>query len=194
MVTDSHHWLKAVGLFLSNLSGFSIFSLEVWIRASVAGRSVPLAAVIPPPTNLAISSGVSMVASWASVGSLVPGESLPIGRFHSYRSLSPLSSSLGGGGGEGDTAGLFSLLGGPLPSPPVPPVASPEMMLPGGVGPLAVRGRRGVLGDWIVGVWCSGTTTATFRISSWALASCLSSLAILSWSFRRSCSRPSTFC
>jgi len=37
-VTDSHHWLKAVILFLSNFSGFSIFSRNVRIGSClVAG-------------------------------------------------------------------------------------------------------------------------------------------------------------
>jgi len=101
------------------LSGCSIFSLEVWIRASFAGRSRPHAAAIPAPTNLVISSGMSMVASWASIGSLASAGGLPVGRFHWYRSSS-LSSLLGGGEGEGDTTLRLGLGGEPPPLPPVP--------------------------------------------------------------------------
>jgi len=73
-------------------------------------------------------------------------------------------------------------------------MANLGMVLLGGLGPAAVGGEKGAPGDWFVGVWGNGTATATFRISSWASASCLSSLAILTWSLRCSRSRPSTFC
>jgi len=70
MVTNSHHWLKTVGFFLSNFAGFSIFSLEV-LTCGSAGHAGIRAAAIPAPTNRAISSGVSMVASRSWVGSSV---------------------------------------------------------------------------------------------------------------------------
>ena len=82
MVTDSHHWLKTVGFFPSNFAGFSIFSLVVLTCSSV-GHAGRRAAAIPAPTNRAISSSVSMVASRSWVGSSVLGGGLPIGRFRS---------------------------------------------------------------------------------------------------------------
>jgi len=95
----------------------------VFIR--LAGCSVlsgPRVTAIPAPTNLAISSGVSMVATCARVGSLVPGGGLPVGRFWAYRSSSP---SLGGGEGEGEgePIGCWGLCGGLVPPPPVAPAA-----------------------------------------------------------------------
>jgi len=128
---DSHHWLKVVELFPLNFSGFFFFSLEVWIRALFAGPSEPRAAVILAPTNLAISSGMSMVASCAPIGSLVSGGGLPAGRFCTYRSS---SSSLGGGEREGDTAGCPGLGGEPPPLPPVLPVAGSGGSSGSGVG------------------------------------------------------------
>jgi len=117
MVTDSHHWLKVVMLFPSNFGGFSIFNLKVRIRTSLAGRPGACVATIPAPTNLTISSGVSIVASCAPVGSLAPGGGLPVGRFCTYRSS---SLSLGGGEGEGELTGRFGTCGGPPPLPPAP--------------------------------------------------------------------------
>jgi len=93
----------------------------VFIRlAGCSGLSGPRAAAIPVPTNLAISSGVSLVATCAQVGSLVPGGGLPVGRFWAYRSSSP---SLGGGDGdgEGELIGCWDLCGGLVPPPPVVP-------------------------------------------------------------------------
>jgi len=87
-------------------------------RSFLASCPTACAATIPAPTTWAISPCVSMVASWPSVGSLVPGEGLSVGRFCSYRSL---SSSLGGGEGEGDVPLCGGLgRGRPLPAPPVP--------------------------------------------------------------------------
>jgi len=119
MVTDSHHWLKVVELFPSNFFRFFIFNLEVVVLASFMDHSGTRVAMIPAPTSLTISVGVSIVANCPFVGSFVLGGSLPVGRFHSYRSSSSVSSSLGGGKGDGDTAGLHALLGGP--PPPAPP-------------------------------------------------------------------------
>jgi len=79
MVTDSHYWLKAVGLLPSNFAEFSIINLDVRTGASLAGCPAACAAAIPAPTCWAISPGVSMVASWSSVGFLVPGGGLPLG-------------------------------------------------------------------------------------------------------------------
>jgi len=110
MVADSHHWLKAVGLLPSNFAGFSIFNLDVRIWASLTGCPVACAAAIPAPTSWAISPGVSMVASWSWVGSLAPGGGLTVGRFRSYRSLSP---SLGGDEGDGNAPLRGGLGGGP---------------------------------------------------------------------------------
>jgi len=121
MVTDSHHWLKVVELFPSNFLGFSIFSLEVCTQATFAGCSTCCATAIPAPTSLAISPGVSMVASCGSVGSVVPGGGLPVGRFSTYKSSSP---SLGGGKGEGDPPRCPDLGGDPFPLPPMPSTAS----------------------------------------------------------------------
>jgi len=120
-VTDFHHWLKVDELFPSNFSGFSIFSLEVFIWfLGCLGLSGTLAAAIPAPTSLAISSGMSMVATCAHVGSLVPGGGLPGGRFCTYRSS---SSPLGGGEGEGEgePTARWGPCGGPIPPPPVAP-------------------------------------------------------------------------
>ena len=50
-MTDSHHWLNAVGLFPSNFSGFSIFSRDVCILASTVGCSSCLALCTPSATN-----------------------------------------------------------------------------------------------------------------------------------------------
>jgi len=107
-------------LFPSNFSGFSIFSLEVLIRASFAGHSGARAAAIPAPTSLAISSGVSIVANWALVGSPVPDGGLPAVRFCMYR----LSSSLPRDGmGKGDLDSRSDLGGVPPPLSPLPPAA-----------------------------------------------------------------------
>ena len=116
-MTDSHHWLKADELFPSNFSEFSIFSLEAFIRFPFAGCSGARAAAIPAPTSLAISSGVSIVATSPLVGSLVPGGSLHGGRFCTYI---PLSSSLDNGEGEGDFDGRPGLGGVLAPLPPQP--------------------------------------------------------------------------
>jgi len=107
-------------LFRSNFAGFSIFKLEVRIRTSSTGRPGACAAAILAPTNLAISSGVSIVASCAPVGSLAPGGDLPVGRFCTYKSLSLL---LGSGEGEGNMACCPGLGGEPPPLPPAPPAA-----------------------------------------------------------------------
>jgi len=177
-VTDSHHWLKVVEFFPSNFAGFSIFNLEVVILASFAGCFRVHAAVIPAPTSLAVSAGVSMVANCPSVGRFVSGGGFPVGRFRSYRSSSSVSSPLGGGEGDGDTAGLHGLQGGP-PPPPVPPadlseVHSPGMALSVFAGSVVALEKRGVIGGRpvgcvgtsFVGVWGSGMTMATFQISS----------------------------
>ena len=52
MVTDSYHWLKAVGLFLSNFAGFSIFNLDVRIWASLAGCP---AVTLGRPVNVGVT-------------------------------------------------------------------------------------------------------------------------------------------
>ena len=89
-----------------------------------SGLSRPRAAAIPALTSLAISSGVSIVATCTHVGSLVPGGGLPTGRFCTYRSS---SSQLGGGEGEGEgegePTGCWGPCGGPVPPPPVVPTA-----------------------------------------------------------------------
>jgi len=107
-------------LFLSNIAGFSIFNLEVRIHTLSAGCPRACAATIPAPTNLAITSGVSIVASCAPIGSLALGGGLSVGRFCTYK-LSSLS--LGSGEGEGDMAGCPGLGREPPPLPPTPPVA-----------------------------------------------------------------------
>jgi len=61
-----------------------------------------------------------MVASCGSVGSIVPGGGLPVGRFCTYKSSSP---SLGGGECEGDPPRCTGLGGDPFPLPPAPPTA-----------------------------------------------------------------------
>jgi len=126
MVTESHYLLKAVGLFLSNFAGFSIFNLDVCIWASLAGCPTACTAAIPAPTSWAISPGVSIVASWSWIGSLVPGGGLPVGRFLSYRSL---LFSLGGVEGKGDTA----LRGGLGRDPPLPDPAVSRSLCGGAV-------------------------------------------------------------
>ena len=118
-MTDSHHWLKADQLLPSNFLGFSIISLDAFIRASFAGHSGACAAAIPTPTSFAISSSISIVAICALVGSLVPDGGIPMGRFCTYKSLSSL---LGGGEGKGDLGGRPGL-GGVLPPLPPPPPA-----------------------------------------------------------------------
>ena len=124
-MTNSHHWLKADELFLSNFPGFSIFSLEVFIRfAGCSGLSATRATAISAPTSLAISSGVSIVATCARIGSLVPGGGLPAGRFGTYRaSSSPLGGGEGEGEGEGELTDCWGPSGGPVPPPPVVPTA-----------------------------------------------------------------------
>jgi len=94
MVTDSHHCLKVVILFPSNFVGFSIFNLEVRIHTSSASLHGACTAAIPTPTNLAISSGMSIVASCAPVGSLAPGGDLPVGRFCTFKSSSLIRKKL----------------------------------------------------------------------------------------------------
>jgi len=119
------NWLKADELFLSNFSGFSIFSLEVftWF-AGCSALSGTCAAAIPAPTSLAISSGVSIVATCAHVGSLVPGGGLPVARVCTYRSSSsPLGGGEGEGEAEGEPASRSGPCGGPVPPPPVVPTA-----------------------------------------------------------------------
>lgn len=120
MVTDSHHWLTAVMLLPSNFAGFSIFSLEVRICASSTGRPGACAAVIPAPTYLAISSGVSIVASCAPISSLAPCGGLSIGRFCTYKSPSLLLGG-GEGKGKGEPTSHLDPCGGPLPLAPAPP-------------------------------------------------------------------------
>jgi len=167
-----------VEFFPSNFSGFSNFNLEVVILASFTGCFRVYAAVIPAPTNLAVSAGVSMVANCPSIGSFVSGGGFPVGRFCSYRSSSSVSSPLGRCEGDRDTAGLCSLRGGPLP-PPVPPadlsqVCSQGMALPVFAGSVVALEKRGVIsgrpigcvGTSFVGIWGSGITMATFRIFS----------------------------
>jgi len=115
----------------------------VRIRASFSACSGARVAAIPVPTSLAISSGVSIVASCALVGSSVSGGGFPAGGPGRYW-LSSLSS-LGGGEGDGDAAGLLDLGGEPPHLPPVPPAVGSGGS--GGSGRLdtGIAGRRSLL-------------------------------------------------
>lgn len=65
-MTDSHHWLKVVVLFLSNFSRFSIFSRDVRIGSClVAGYC--WARATPSATNCTSSCGVN-VGHWSFGG------------------------------------------------------------------------------------------------------------------------------
>jgi len=158
-VTDSHHWLKVDELFRSNFLGFSIFSLKAFIWALFAGLSGARAATIPAPTSLAISSSVSIVASYALVGSPAPVGGLPAERFCMYRSS---SSPLGGVKGEGDLDGCPGLAGDPLPLPPLPPAAGHSGSSGSGVLDGGSAGRlclhTGEAGASRIGLWSVGRT------------------------------------
>ena len=176
-------------------------------RVPLSSCPTACAAAIPAPTSWAISPGVSMVASRFWVGSLAPGGGLPVGRFRSYRSL---SSSLGGGEGEGGAPLCGGLGGGPpLPAPPVPwglyggliagtarglcrccwvPPSKglPSISRVGGASGLGVGRVR------LAGVAGRGTAVATRNNSFCAWASRCSRLAIRSWSSFRCRSSIST--
>ena len=128
-------------------------------HASFPARSGAWAAAIPAPTSLAISSGVSIVASCALVGSLVCGGGLPAGEPGRYKWSS--LSLLGGGEGEGDAAGLLDLGGEPPPLPPVPPTVGSGGS--GGSGGLdaGIAGRRSLL---VVG---AGVSRMGLRSAEW---------------------------
>jgi len=166
------------------------------------------ATAIPVSTCWAISPSVSMVASWPWVGSLVPSGVLPVGRFRSYRSL---SSSLGGGAGEGSAPLRRGLGGGPpLPAPPVswglcggsvagiagglcrrcwvpPSKGLPSISRVGSAPGLGVGQVRPAT------VAGRGTVVATCNNWSCARTSCCSRPAIRSWSSFRCCSSVFTY-
>ena len=177
-------------------------------RAPLSGCSMACAAAIPAPTSWAISPGVSMVTSRSWVGSLAPGGGLPVGKFRSYRSLSP---SIGGCEGEGGVTLCGGLGGGPpLPAPPVPwglsgglvagtaGVLCRHCWVPPSKGLLSMSQVSSAPGLGVgrvrlAGVAGRGTAVATRNNSSCAWASRCSRPAIQSWSLFRCCSYVSTF-
>jgi len=134
MVTDSHYWLKAVVLFPSNFSGFSIFS-----------RDVRISSCLVPGTccALAMPSTTSWTSSWGvNVGRWFGGDGGGIG--------------VSGSGGDGGPDG--GLDGGPPVSAPCGFLRGRGMAWTSGIIGMAglcillVCGERG---SWM-GLLCAG--------------------------------------